>query len=278
MTTNTGYKNFVLESRLTDLLNTKMSVRNFMTIDDSLTEAPGMKKTINVYTYTGKVEELAKGAKNSQRGSVSFTPKHYTVKVAQQVFDYYDEDFMQDPKIVDMGLEGSATTMINDLNTKFFAELAKTSTTHETTGLTLTYDDIVDAIEKMNIEDESKLFLIIGLDLKAELRKDPDFKSARQGEILFNGQIGSIAGIPVVVSKITTAATAYLATKEAVTLFVKKESEVEQDRDKEARKNTVISRKVNIVALTDETKAVKITKSGGFLSISEDGKKEKKSK
>ena len=275
---NTGYENFILESRLTDLLNTKMSVRNFMTIDDSLTEAPGMKKTINTYTYTGKVEELAKGAKNSNRGSVTFTHKDYTVKVAQQVFDYHDEEFMQDPKIVEMGMEGASTTMINDLNTKFFKELEKTSTTHEAPGPTLTYDDIVDAIAKMKIEDESKLFLIIGLDLKAELRKDPDFKSARQGEILFNGQIGSIAGIPVVVSKITTEATAYLATKEAVTLFVKKESEVEQDRDKEARKNTVILRKVNIVALTDETKAVKITKGGGFLSLNEDGKKEKKSK
>lgn len=259
---NTGYENFVLESKLTDLLNTKMAVRNFMTIDDSLTEAPGMKKTINTYTYTGQVEELAKGAKNSHRGAVSFTPKHYTVKVAQQVFDYHDEEFMQDPKVVEMGMEGSSTLMINDLNTKFFAELEKTDTTHQAAGNTLTYDDVVDAIALMNIEDESKLFLIIGTALKAEIRKDPDFKGARQGEIIFNGQIGSIAGIPVVVSKATTEDTAYLATKEAVTLFIKKESEVEQDRDKEARKNTVILRKVNLVALTDSTKAVKITKAG----------------
>lgn len=257
---NTGYENFILESKLTDLLNTKMAVRNFMTVDDSLTEAPGMIKKINTYTYTGKVEEVAKGAKNSTRGAVSFTPKDYEVKVSQQVFDYFDEEFMQDPKIIDMGMEGSSTLMINDMNSKFFAELGKATLNHQVTG-EFKYDDVVDAIALMNIEDESELFLVIGTGLKAEIRKDADFKGARQGEILFNGQIGNIAGIPVVVSKATPEDTAFLATKEAVTLFVKKESEVEQDRVKEERKNTVILRKVNLVALTDATKVVKITKS-----------------
>lgn len=268
---NVGYENFILESKLTDLLNTKMAVRNFMTIDNGLTESAGMKKVINTYTYTGKVEEVDKGAKNSTRGSVSFTPKEYKVKVSQQVFDYYDEEFMQDPKVVEMGMEGSSTLMVNDMNTKFFAELAKATLNHQATD-TLKYDDVVDAIALLNIEDESGLFLIIGTGLKAEIRKDPDFKGARQGEIIFNGQIGSIAGIPVVVSKATPEDEAYLATKEAVTLFVKKESEVEQERDKEARKNTVILRKVNVVALTDATKVVKITKASLLSSKSKAAK------
>lgn len=112
----------------------------------------------------------------------------------------------------------------------------------------------------MNIEDETGLFLVIGTDLKAQIRKDPDFKGARQGEILFNGQIGSVSGVPVIVSKKTPKTTAYLATKEAVTLFVKKESEVEQERDANVRLNTVYGRKVHVVALTDATKVVKITK------------------
>lgn len=256
---NVLYENFILESKLSDLLNTKMAVRNFMTIDDSLTEAPGMIKKINTYTYSGKAEKVGKGQKNSTRGAVSYTTKQYEVEVTQQVFDYYDEEAMQDPKVVDMGMEGSATVMVNDMNSKFFAELAKTTLNHQITG-SLKYDDVVDAIQLMNLEDENGLFLIIGIDLKAEIRKDPDFKAAKQGEILFNGQIGSISGVPVVVSKLVAAQTAFLATKAAVTLFVKKESEVEQDRDKEARLNTIIMRKVNLVALTDATKVVKITK------------------
>ena len=53
--------------------------------------------------------------------------------------------------------------------------------------------------------------------------------------------------------------TAYLATKEAVTLFMKKQSEHEYKRQQEERINTEIGRKVCLVALTDATKAVKIT-------------------
>lgn len=258
---NTVYENFVLESRLTDLLNTKLNTRSLMTVDNSLTESAGMIKKINTYTYTGKVEKVGKGAKNTTRGAVSYTPKQYEVEVSQQVFDYYDEEFMQDPKVVEMGMNGAATLMINDMNEKYFAELKKATLSHQITGA-FSYDAVVDAIQLMNLEDESGLFLIIGNDLKAEVRKDADFKAARQGEILFNGQIGNICGVPVLVSKLVPEDTAYLATKEAVTLFTKKDSEVEQERDGEIRQNTVIMRKVNLVALTDATKVVKISKQG----------------
>lgn len=258
---NTVYQNFVLESRLTDLLNTKLNTRSLMTVDNSLTESAGMIKKINTYTYTGKVEKLAKGAKNTTRGAVSYSTKQYEVEVAQQVFDYFDEEFMQDPKVVEMGMNGAATLMVNDMNEKYFAELAKAELTHSVKGA-FNYDAVVDAIQLMNLEDEAGLFLVIGNDLKAEVRKDEDFKAARQGEMLFNGQIGSICGVPVLVSKLVPAETAYLATKEAVTLYTKKDSEVEQERQGEIRQNTVIMRKVNLVALTDATKVVKITKQG----------------
>lgn len=257
---NTVYQNFVLEAKLNELLNTKLNVKSLMTLDNSLTDAPGTIKKINTYTYTGQVERLAMGAKNTQRGALTFTTNQYEVKVAQGVFDYYDEQFMQDPKVLDYGMDGQATIMVNDMNSKFFEEIAKTTTTHTyAKGSTFSYDTVVDAIAKMNIEDESGLFLLIGNDLKAAIRKDADFKAKELGKILADGAIGTICGVPVICSKLVPAKTAYLATKEAVTLFTKKDAEVEQERDAETRTNTIIMRKVNLVALTDATKAVKIT-------------------
>lgn len=253
------YENFVLESRLKDLLNTKLNTRSLMTVDTSLTENEGMIKKINTYTYTGAVEEVGMGEGNTTRGAVSYTTSQYEVKVAQQVFDYFDEEAMTDSKVVEMGMEGGSTLMVNDMNAKYFAELEKATLKHEYAA-TFNYDAVVDAIQLMNIEDESSLFLVIGTDLKATVRKDADFKAAQLGQILFNGQIGTISGVPVIVSKLVPAGVAYLATKEAITLFTKKESEVEQERQAEIRKNTVIMRKVNIVALTDATKVVKISK------------------
>ena len=153
-----------------------------MTIDNSLAEAPGMIKKINVYNYTGTVEKLTKGQGNTQSGVVSYTQKQYEVELSQQMFQYYDEDVMQDPTVVDMGMAGASTLMVNDLNTKYFAELGKATLKATYTGA-LDYDTIVDAIQLMNLEDESGLFLIIGTDLKAAIRKDADFKAAQLGEI-----------------------------------------------------------------------------------------------
>lgn len=255
---NTVYDNFVLESKLKDILSTKLNTKTLMTIDNSLTESAGMIKKVNTYTYTGTVEKLAKGAKNTQRGAITYSSTPYTVKVAQQVFDYYDEEFMQDPNVLDYGLEGAAQVMVNDMTADFFTEIAKATLSQTYTSGQFSYDVVVDAIEKMNIEDESGLFLLVGNDLKAQIRKDADFKAKELGKVIADGAIGTLCGVPVIHSKAVPADTAYLATREAVTLFTKKDNEVEQERDGEERKNTVIMRKVNLVALTDATKVVKI--------------------
>nr|DAQ51497.1 MAG TPA: major capsid protein [Caudoviricetes sp.] len=252
--------NKVVENRIADILNTGIDAIKLMTVDTDLQENAGMKKTIYTYTYEGAVEAVAEGAANTEKGKVTFTEKEHQVAVKQQTFEYTDEQFMKDPMILEVGTKGAATTMLNDMNDDFFKAIATTSTVHSYEGA-LNYEVVVDGIEKMNIpEDETGLYLLIGNDAKAQIRKDPDFKAARQGEILFSGQIGTICGVPVVVSKKVPADTQYLGTAEAVKLFVKKASEVEFDRDKQKRINYIIPRKVVLVALVDDTKMVKLTK------------------
>ena len=70
------------------------------------------------------------------------------------------------------------------------------------------------------------------------------------------GYIGSVAGVPVVVSKAVPTTCAFIVNREAVTLFLKKESEAEQQRDANTRKNSVYMRKVALVALTNAKKLV----------------------
>ena len=256
------YENFVLADEYASILSTKLNVKNFMTLDNSLVEHAGMIKKINTYTYAGKVEKLGRTSKNSDnaRGKVTVTTKPYNVEVNQQVFDYTDEDQMIDPNVVTVGLRGMAEVTVNDFTDAFFVEAAKATLSQQYPAATgISYDIVVDAIAQMNLEDEAGLFLIIDPKQKANIRKDPDFKGARLGEILFNGQIGTIGGIPVVVSKKATSPV--LATKEAITLFTKKENQVEQSRSIEERINTVVARTVYICALTDATKIVKFAES-----------------
>ena len=256
---NTVYANKVLEAKAKDLLLTSVNTRNLMTIDSELSQTAGMTKTINVYTYTGEAEELGVGVGNTtaKRGSIAYTGKDYTVKMVQQAFDYFDEDFMKDNTIVDNMLKGANQVMVNKMTSDFIGELAKANLT--STFTTFGYEAIVDGISALNIEDESELFVVIPNAWKKDLRKDADYKAARMGEVVYNGQVGTICGIPVIATNALTDA-AYVMTKEAVKLFIKKDVEVEQDRDADTRTNSVYLRTAYVVALVDATKIVKLSK------------------
>ena len=258
---NTIYSNKVIEAKAKDLLSTAVNTRALMTVDEDLTQEAGMVKTINVYTYSGEAEELGVGVGNtaSKRGSITYAGTDYTVKMVQQAFDYYDEDFMKDETIVDNMLKGANQVMVNKMTSDFITE-AKKATLSQTfaKGGAIGYDTIVDAISKLNLEDESKVFLVLPNAWKAALRKDPDYKSAQLGEVIYNGQVGTICGIPVICSKALTDA-AFVMTAEAIKLFMKKDVEVEQDRDADTRKNSVYLRTAYICALVDATKIAKIT-------------------
>lgn len=250
---NTVFANKVIEAKAKDLLTTSVNTRSLMAIDNSLVAEPGMTKTINVYTYAGAAEELGVGEGNSTRGAVSYAGTDYTVKLVQQAFDYQDEDFMKDNNVVDMGVKGATQLMTNKMTADFIAECEKATLSH--TGA-MSYDTIVDAIAKLNTENEAGLFVIINPEQKAELRKDPDYVAARMGEVVYNGQVGTVAGIPVIVSKAVDKA--YVMHKDAVKLFMKKDVEVEQERDADTRTNSIYLRSAYIVALVDATKICKI--------------------
>ena len=165
---------------------------------------------------------------------------------------------MTDPNVLDMGVRGASTVMVNDINKKFFAELEKATLEQEYTADAFSYDVVVDAIAKMNTEDETNLYIVMGNDLKAQVRKDKDFVASKLSDILYTGQIGSISGLPVIYSKLVPADTAYIVEKGAIKNFIKKDSEIEKDRDIEIRKNTMVLRRVGLVALVDATKVIKV--------------------
>lgn len=251
------YENFVLENKMTELTNTYLDVNSLFTMDTSLATAAGLQKIVNKYTYAGEVEKLAKGAKNTVRGSVTLVPTTYTVERYQQTFDYNDMDVMTDPYVLDVMTKGASEKMSNHIKQQYFDELAKIANTYTTA--TFNYDAVVDALAEIGREVESDQFIIMGLDLKAAIRKDDDFKSSRQGEILYTGQFGDISGVPCLFSKLVPANTAYITAKDQVKFFVKKQGSVEQDRDIETKDNTVVYERHGLMALVDETKSIKVT-------------------
>lgn len=255
---HTLYENFILENKMTDLVNTKINVNALYTVDNSLALEAGLKKVINKYTYTGGVEQLAKGAKNTDgvKGSASYISKEYVVERYQQTYEYNDQDVMKDPYLIDVLSTGAAQVMANHIRTQYFGALSNCTNIIKDVSV-FNYDAVVDALAQIGQEVESDLFIVMGLSGRNLIRKDPDFKASKQGEILYTGQFGTIAGIPCVFSQLA-ADEVFITAKDQVKFFVKKEGSVEQDRDIETKDNTVVYERYGLMALVDETKTIKM--------------------
>lgn len=260
---NSPYANFVLENKYESILTTKVDMANYLTADYSLSENAGMKKTIHKYKATGSVEDLAQGVGNSGVFEASYASEDYTVGVTQGKGQWYDEEAMKDPMIVDAIMKGMAEAMVNDFTSKAIAEMIKTQQTIEcdftTSSSGYLFGKIVDAAAKFGEESEG-IFLLISPANLAYARKQLEDSLKYSEGFVRTGYVGTICGFPCIVSKAVPDTCAILASREAVTLFIKKATEVEQDRDPDLRKNLMYIRKVAVVALTNEKKAVILAK------------------
>ena len=263
---NTIYDNTVLEAKLTELLNSKLEVRSLMTVDDSLTESAGLTKVINRYTYNGTVETLDGGEANSTAGTLRFTPETYTVKRYQQTFRYNDVEAMKDPALIDMALSGAADVMANQLRSEYFDQLKQVRHRHPIASDTVSYTDIVDALGNLGREVEDGLFILMGTDGRTAIRRDSDFITAHQGDILYSGQFGTLCGIPVLFSKLVPEGKVIITEKAAVKFFVKREAGLEQSRDIEKKENTIVYERHGVIALVDDTSSVILGKAAPALT------------
>ena len=250
------YENVVLSNKINDILTTAINLNDYMTIDNTLAEEAGMKKKVITYTSTGNVEALGMGEGNSASLEVVKSEAEYTAKTYQGKFSFYDEEEATDPMVADTGLKHSADNMVNAFSAAAVAEMAKaTLTVNGEWG----FDLVVDAIAKLNIENEEGLFLLISPADKAAFRKALKDDLKYSETFARTGYIGTVCGVPVIVSKAIPAGEGYLATKEAITVFIKKDTETEYERDADHRNNSYWVRKVAVVALTRGDKIVKIT-------------------
>ena len=183
--------------------------------------------------------------------------------MAQNRFEYYDEQAMIDPMLVPVGTRHMGTDLFNTVNAEIFAEFNKATLAVAATKFD--FDAFVDAQAKLNLEnlESVSIFGFVSPADMASIRKNLKDDLKYVEAFVKNGYVGTVAGINLYTKKDATPGTIVIGTKEAVTLFNKKGTEVEQpprgSEDANIRKNTILSRKYYLVALTDATKAVKIT-------------------
>ena len=256
---HTLYDNFVLANEIEDQYNSYLDLMRFCTIDNSLVGTPGMVKKIHVYSATDGTEKLAMGVGNSKDIEVSFTDEEYRILMAQNRFRYYDEEEMIDPLIVTTGVRHMATDMYNTVNAEIFAEFAKATQVINTSALN--FDAFADAGAILNVENLPGLekFAFVHPKDMAKIRKACKDSLSYIQNFIGQGYVASLGDWNLYVKKDAVEGTILGGTREAVTLFNKKGVEVEQGREEDIRRNSIWSRKYYLAALTDATKAVKIT-------------------
>ena len=260
---HTIYDNFFLSNEVEDQFNSHLDLQQFCMIDRTLEGTAGMLRKINVYRATDGTEKVAMGEGNTKSIEVSYTPEEYRILLAQNRFEYFDEQAMTDPNLVPVGVRHMGTDMFNTVNADIFGEFSKATLSVSATAFD--FGAFVDAQAKLNLENLEgvTVFGWVCPEDMAKVRKalKEDLKYVEA--FAKNGYVGTVGGVNLYTKKDAKPGEIIIATKEAVTLFVKKGTEVEQPprdaSDANIRKNTILSRKYYLAALTDATKAVKIS-------------------
>jgi hypothetical protein len=256
---NVVYDNFYLSNEVEDQFNSHLDLMRFCTVDTTLEGTDGMKRMINVYTATNGTEKLAQGEGNSKSIEVGHTQREYNIELAQNRFVWFDEEAKKDPMLVPVGMQHAGTDMFNTVNGDLFGEMEKASLHVDVSAYS--FDAFADAVAQLDLpeNEEVEVFGFVSRAAKAALRKalKDDLKYVEA--FAKNGYVGTVAGINLYTKKDALAGEIVIATRDAVTLFNKKGVEIEQERDANIRKNSIWSRKYYLAALTDATKAVKIT-------------------
>lgn len=266
---HTIYDNFYLSNEVEDQYNSHLNLQQFCTVDNSLVGTAGMKRRINVYKATDGTEKLTMGQGNTRSIEVSYTDEEYEILLAQNRFKYYDEQEMTDPMLVPVGVRHMGTDMFNTVNADIFAEFNKATLAVEAAAFD--FGAFADAVAKLNIESTDndpaevapQTFAFISPADMATVRKNLKDDLKYVESFARTGYVGTVAGVNLYTKKDATAGTIIVATRQAVTIFNKKGVEIEQERDADTRENSIWSRKYYLAALTDATKAVKITIAAG---------------
>ena len=260
------YDNFFLSNEVEDQFNSHLDLQQFCTIDRSLEGTAGMLRKINVYRATNGTEKVAQGEGNTKSIEVSYTPEEYRILLAQNRFEYFDEQAMTDPNLVPVGVRHMGTDLFNTVNADIFAEYKKATLSVDASAPD--FAAFVDAQAKLNLENLEGV-TVFGWVCPADMAK---VRKALKDDLKYveafakQGYVGTVGGVNLYTKADATPGEILIATKDAVTLFVKKGTEVEQPPrdagDANIRKNTILSRKYYLAALTDATKVVKIAIAG----------------
>jgi N4-gp56 family major capsid protein len=264
----TNLSNLINPEVMADIISAKLPSKikfsPLARLDDTLVGQPGNTITVPKYAYIGDAEDVAEGV---AMGTTVLTASstQATVKKAGKAVELTDESVLSgygDPvgEANDQLLTSVAAKVDNDA----VAALGNATLTHIASSV-ISYNNIVDAIDKFEEEDDEQKILFIHPLQKGTLRKDAEF-IANVPNAYMSGVIGEIAGCQVVASnKVPKVAGTpgqfenFIVKPGALDIYLKREAQVEDDRDVLKKTTVLVADQHYTVVLADDSKVVKMT-------------------
>ena len=244
----------------------------FAKIDNTLVGRPGSTITVPKYKYIGDAEDLAEGV-NADKTKLETTSAPYVIKKAVKQVELTDEAVLSgygNPvgETNSQLAKAIASKVDNDvMDALKGAQLGKTFETG------ISYNNVVDAIDVLEEEENVEKVMFIHPHQVSELRKDENFISNDKynNNVIMRGEIGMIANTRIVPSKkaINDEGTLYLNPivelkaesqtgdeTAAVTIFMKRNVNIETQRELNNYTTLIGADEHYVAALTDESKVV----------------------
>lgn len=284
----TKIEDLIVPEVMADMISAKVEkkviISKIAKVDTTLQGQPGNEVTVPQYKYIGDAEDVAEGVAMGtaklETGSTKFTIKKAGKGVSitdEAILSGYGDPVGEANKQLALAIANKIDNdVVEVINKEYALGTAEDGVQliYDGSAKVISYAGVVDAEDLFDEETSSDKILYVHPKQMTQLRKDADFISADKydGNVMTSGEVGKIGTCRVVRSKkvkLNSEGTAYLnpivkltndaETEEdapAVTIYLKRDTQVERERKADAGLTNIYTNKHYGVALTNTTKVV----------------------
>ena len=284
----TKVEDLIVPEVMADMISAKVEkkviISKIAKVDTTLQGQPGNEVTVPQYKYIGDAEDVAEGVAMGtaklETGSTKFTIKKAGKGVSitdEAILSGYGDPVGEANKQLALAIANKIDNdVVEVINKEYALGTAEDGVQliYDGSAKVISYAGVVDAEDLFDEETSSDKILYVHPKQMTQLRKDADFISADKydGNVMTSGEVGKIGTCRVVRSKkvkLNSEGTAYLnpivkltndaETEEdapAVTIYLKRDTQVERERKADAGLTNIFTNKHYGVALTNTTKVV----------------------
>lgn len=255
----------VMAAKISAELTNKIRFAPFATIDRTLVAGPGNTITIPTYAYIGNADDIGEGV-DITPAQMSTSTATATVKKVGKGIEITDEAVLSgygDP--IGEGENQLALSVAGKIDADLYTAAQTATLSYDNSAAIISYDAICEAVGKFaeEAEDGVNRYLVVHSSQVTQLRKSNDFTPASNlgDAVKTSGVIGMIAGCMIVVSNQIAEGVAgvyynVILKEGALALYLKRDVQIESDRDILGKKTVITVDEHYVAALKDASKAV----------------------